>query len=116
MRKLVHGAALMISVACRAFCGDTDQHFDVSLFSSRPIDLSPYYQAVISEATETYRGDAVGHIVVRRYTFVGSLLSKQIDTPLVRAPSELERGFNPFPSEPFTLRLTSRPEDQMRLP
>jgi hypothetical protein len=57
VHKLILGAALMLYSAYRALCGQSDQPFDVSLASSRALDLSPYYQQVVREATESYRGD-----------------------------------------------------------
>jgi hypothetical protein len=61
MRRVITGIALMVCAASRGFCGSSDQSFDVSLWSS-VTDLSPYYRAVVREATERYRGDLIGEL------------------------------------------------------
>jgi hypothetical protein len=47
-----------------------DQPFDVSVSAYRFVDLSPYYQQVVREATESYRGDfpdGYGHTILVQY-------------------------------------------------
>jgi len=99
MRKLLR-VMLTFSVAWRAFCAEPDQPLDVSVFSSRGVDLSPYYQAVVREATELYRGDVVGHIGTHSWTCFGSqrLLYAQVDS-------------DPFPAELVSLYNPGRPKD-----
>src|SRR3954470_5317878 len=57
----------LISISCFAAASwlHAQEPFDVSLAYSSA-DLSPYYRAVIREATERYRGDGTGSIVTTR--------------------------------------------------
>src|SRR3954471_17707210 len=59
----------LISISCFAAASwlHAQEPFDVSLAHSS-VDLSPYYRAVIREATERYRGDGFPHMITRYTT------------------------------------------------
>ena len=90
-------ALLLILLLASTIPTYAEEPFSVSLWSSSA-DLSPYYRAVIREATERYRGDGFATIVLGRvYYFT-------LSTGEVVRIEEAHFDSDPFPAELFTLR------------
>jgi hypothetical protein len=75
--------------------------FDVSLWTSGA-DLSPYYRAVVREATDRYRGDGFATVVLARIHYF-TLSSGEV----VRI-EEAHFDSDPFPKELLSLSDTIR--------
>src|SRR4051812_4954461 len=99
-RELVACVSLIIASTSQVFCENSEQPFDVSLWSSSEVNLSACYQQIVREATERYRGDlveTVSFIVLRTYN--GKIVysrDKFFDTPSITC-LEFENGLEPFP-------------------
>src|SRR4051812_45018688 len=87
--------------------------FDVSLSSVGAADLSPYYQRVVREATDRYRGDLGGAIVLYSTKFI---LKSPIHATVERDHYVYSWTDLPFPADPFgsvTLHTVS-PNQEMQ--
>jgi len=121
VRALIFNALCITAIWSRA-----GEPFDVSLAHSSA-DLSPYYRAVIREATELYRGDGPGEVITHRIRITRSV-SSGIETEEItdhrgttdlylRSTSatgdriviaEVHFDPDPFPAELLSLRSTMR--------
>ena len=93
---IVATTVLTLASASSAPCQRTESLFDVSLSSSRVVDLSPYYQKVVCACSYTYRGDFPDNAVT---VFTTHLVGDGF-----AALPQLQDGFDPFPAVAFTLR------------
>ena len=100
MRFSITLSALVLPFSFFALCQTPDQPFDISLSSPHAVDLSPYYQAAVRVATEHYRGDGDGVVIV---TSSSDELGRVAVWQLWPA-SMGESIVGPFSPQPFTLR------------
>ncbi len=91
----------LVSVLAAAVPALTQAQATLELrLSTSSIDLSPYYRAVVREATGRYRGDAVEFVsvVTARVHFF------TLSTGEVVRIEEAHFDFDPFPAAEFSLR------------
>jgi hypothetical protein len=100
-----------------ALSENPEEPFNVSLWSLREANLSAYYQRIVGEATERYRGDLNGRFgaVVLRTIYNGAVIySRNIRLPdqvpsasSIKMSPEFEEDFDRFPKTSFALHNTA---------
>jgi hypothetical protein len=114
---------MLVALCIAPLSSHAEEPFDVSLAHSSA-DLSPYYRALIREATELYRGDGPAHVITARFhrsQAAGFEVDQIIDYTrgttdfYLRSASaagqwmpisELHFDVDPFPSELNPLQIT----------